>query len=132
MDTPPIDAPVRTNICPFTLCRTCTRILENCSKIKRRFEYRDGYKAVIECPAHKELVEQAVTKGPYTQDSANEVNMNKDEIIQKLYYQLREQLNDCINFDGGKLTDRIMLRSSRLLNELQDNKKPVDHDRGQI
>jgi hypothetical protein len=35
----------------------------------------------------------------------------------KLKYQLREQLNDCINFDGGRLTDFIMENSSKLLEE---------------
>ena len=29
--------------------------------------------------------------------------------------QLQEQLNDCINFNGGKLTDGVMERSSQLL-----------------
>lgn len=33
----------------------------------------------------------------------------------KLKMQLNDQLNDCINFDGGKLTDCIMKESSRLL-----------------
>ena len=31
--------------------------------------------------------------------------------------QLNDQLNDCINFDGGKLTDCIMEESSRILKE---------------
>lgn len=35
----------------------------------------------------------------------------------KLKRQLNEQLNDCINFDGGKLTDQIMEDSSKLLKE---------------
>jgi hypothetical protein len=33
----------------------------------------------------------------------------------ELVKALRDQLNDCINFDGGKLTDVIMEHSSKIL-----------------
>ena len=38
----------------------------------------------------------------------------RDE-IERLRAALWDQLNDCINFDGGKLTDSIMARSSAAL-----------------
>ncbi len=42
----------------------------------------------------------------------------QEQLIEKLAHQLREQLNDCINFDGAKLTDCIMKASSDLLKEI--------------
>jgi len=35
----------------------------------------------------------------------------------ELEESLNDLLNDCINFDGGKLTDRIMVNASNTLNE---------------
>ena len=35
--------------------------------------------------------------------------------IKDLEKALNDQLNDCINFDGSKLTDAIMQQSSRIL-----------------
>jgi len=40
------------------------------------------------------------------------------DMIERLKYQLNVQLNDCINFNGGELTEAIMRSSSRLLKEL--------------
>ncbi len=59
---------------------------------------------------------------PFTEDY-DMINMKihidyQEQLIKKLTYQLREQLNDCINFDGAKLTDCIMKASSDLLKEI--------------
>lgn len=40
-----------------------------------------------------------------------------------LQTQLKEQLNDCINFDGGKLTDSVMERSTELLDKIRHKLK---------
>lgn len=40
---------------------------------------------------------------------------HRDKRIRDLENTLNDQLNDCINFDGGKLTDVFMQQSSRVL-----------------
>lgn len=48
-------------------------------------------------------------------DCAHKQAMENGAAAQLFKAQLNEQLNDCINFDGGKLTDSIMEVSSKLL-----------------
>ena len=43
--------------------------------------------------------------------------MEASRRIEDLEKGLNDLLNDCINFDGGKLTDSIMKRASDLLKE---------------
>jgi hypothetical protein len=38
----------------------------------------------------------------------------------KLYDSLNDLLNDAINFDGGKLTDSILVQASATLDECRD------------
>lgn len=45
--------------------------------------------------------------------------LEAQERIKDLEVQLNRQLNDCINFDGGKLTDSVMEESSRLLTTIR-------------
>ena len=49
----------------------------------------------------------------WTESEANEAQMLNR--VNELECVLNDQLNDCINFDGGKLTDHIMQKSSRTL-----------------
>lgn len=46
----------------------------------------------------------------------------KSAVIEKLREALYDQLNDCINFDGGKLTDCIMEASTKTLAIQTDSK----------
>ena len=39
----------------------------------------------------------------------------------ELYEALNDLLNDCINFDGGKLTDIFMVKASRALAKARGN-----------
>lgn len=39
----------------------------------------------------------------------------QEKTIKSLEEALRDLLNDCINFDGGKLTDSVMERASGVL-----------------
>jgi hypothetical protein len=47
--------------------------------------------------------------------AAGQVMFTAADEIERLRAALWDQLNDCINFDGGKLTDSIMARSSAVL-----------------
>lgn len=40
----------------------------------------------------------------------------RDKRIEELEHALNDLLSDCINFDGGKLTDRILKQASDVLN----------------
>ena len=49
------------------------------------------------------------------QKTLSELCEKKDGRIRDLERGLKDQLNDCINFDRSKLTDCIMQQSSRIL-----------------
>ena len=63
----------------------------------------------------------SMSKRAYEASEEREDRMR--EHAEELYYSLWFLLNDCINFDGGKLTDSIMARASRVLDKI-DGRQP--------
>ena len=53
--------------------------------------------------------------GPIKQCPEQEANAHLIAAAPELYEALNDLLNDCINFDGGKLTDIFMVKASRAL-----------------
>jgi uncharacterized coiled-coil protein SlyX len=66
----------------------------------------------------KDLLESSVLSEATAKQYAEEVDKQNQALaaqVEALRKALNSQLNDCINFDGGKLTDVIMENSSKVL-----------------
>jgi len=43
------DAPIRDGVHEDSLCKFCTRILQDCRHVHKSFAIEDGYKVVVDC-----------------------------------------------------------------------------------
>lgn len=42
-------AAIRDSIYPTSLCKTCTRVLQDCRHVDKRAEMHEGFKVVVSC-----------------------------------------------------------------------------------
>lgn len=74
-----------------------------------KVEFKDKYGYPVEC-----IIGRPITNFIRRLIHTKKINVKTNRVVE-LENALNDLLNDCINFDGGKLTDCIMEHASKTL-----------------